>query len=283
MSIYNIDGTMLDACYDINKNVLQKVYDISENIIFTMGVDSPYIDGRILLFEDDFESFNENMWMCEIGNVRNYNTELQCYRAENVSIENSMLVLTAKRESYGGKEWTSGSISGQTLQNFKYGRVEAKIKFPNITGSFGAFWMLGSNFWKEYVDGEQPINNGVLWAKCGEIDIAETIPGKATYTQANIWTYGGQSYAYKRSPSINIDEWHVYGIEWTEDDIDFMVDDEVYLTISGISTNDDLQAYRLPMYMILNHAVGSSGGTPSDDVEEMKMYVDWVRIHAPLY
>ena len=62
-----------------------------------------------------------------------------------------------------------------------------------------------------------------------------------------------------------------------------MVDDEVYLTISGISTNDDLQAYRLPMYMILNHAVGSSGGTPLDDVEEMKMYVDWVRIHAPLY
>ena len=275
MSVYNLAGTELATIYDINENSLQTAYDINKNIV--------YQSGRTLLFEDDFDIFDSSKWVYEIGNVRNYDTELQCYRSQNVSVENSCLVLTAKRETYGGKEWTSGSISGQTLQSFKYGRFEAKIKFPNMIGAFGAFWMVGSNFWKEYVDGGRPTNHGVIWPKCGEIDITETIPGNATTAQANMWTYTGSSMGTGRSANMVSSEWHIYAMEWTSEYIAIFLDGVEFKrwTFSDYSASE-VQAYHLPFYMILNLAVGASGGTPASSTSEMKMYVDWVRVYAPL-
>lgn len=279
--IYDIGGALSNLEYSFSGGILKSVYDIYGNAIKN-GVDSPYIEGRKLIFEDDFNTLDLQYWSYELGDVRNRSLELQCYKQENVTVEDSMLVLTAKKEAYGGKTWTSGSITGQRKQKFQYGRFEARIKFPDISGGFGAFWLLGSNFWYDYVDGGIPISNGVLWPKCGEIDIVETIPGKADNIQGNIWKYSGGSYKSARSQSIELSDWHIYGVELTETQVEFFVDDNVYMTITGIDTNDDMRAYRLPMYMILNLAVGSYGGTPADDLEEIKMYVDWVRVHAPI-
>lgn len=277
MGIYSHEGQPLSSAFDVNGNSLTKAHDISGDIIFPQGSE------RVLIFEDDFNTFDESMWMCELGLVRNTNSELQCYRAENVSIADSCLVLTAKRESYGGKSWTSGSITGQTLQSFKYGRFEAKIKFPNIVGAFGAFWMAGANFWKEYVDGGRSTNHGVIWPACGEIDITETIPGNSSTAQANMWTYTGSSMGAGRSGAIVSSDWNIYACEWTDEYVAIHVNDIEYKrwSFSDYSASA-VQAYHLPFYMILNLAVGASGGTPSASTNEMKMYVDWVRVYAPL-
>lgn len=280
MSVYDKAGNVLENIYSESGISLATAYDKDGEIVFS---EDPYIPGRTLVFEDDFDSFDSEMWMCEIGNVRNYNTELQCYRSQNVSIEDSCLVLTAKRESYGGKDWTSGSISGQTLQSFQFGRFEARIKFPNVGGAFGAFWMVGSNFWKEYVDGDRPINHGTIWPECGEIDITETIPGNATTAQANMWSYTGSSLGAGRSGTIVSSDWNVYAVEWTSEYVAVFVNDVEYKrwAFSDYSASA-VQAYQLPFYMILNLAVGASGGTPASGTTEMKMYVDWVRVYAPL-
>ena len=277
MSVYNANGDKINALYGVDNTELDKAYDVLGNVVFDDSSE------RRILFFDDFNSFDSAMWMCEIGNVRNYSSELQCYRAENVSVENSCLVLTAKRESYGGKNWTSGSISGQTLQSFKYGRFEARIKFPNVAGAFGAFWMAGSNFWKEYVDGGRPTNHGTIWPACGEIDIDETIPGNATTAQGNMWTYTGGSMGTGRSGSIISSDWNIYACEWTSEYVAVFVNGTEYKrwTFSDYSSSA-VQAYQLPFYMILNLAVGASGGTPASSTSEMKMYVDWVRVYAPL-
>ena len=261
--VYNKSGAQTDA------------YDIDGNL-----VSAPQ---RVLVFEDDFDSFNSSMWVKEVGNVRNYNTELQCYREQNVAIENSCLVLTAKKENYGGKAWTSGSISGQTKQAFSFGRYEAKIKFPNLMGAFGAFWCLGSNFWKEYVDGGQPTNHGVLWPECGEIDITETMPGNSDVAQANLWSYTGTSLGSGTSSEIISSQWHIYAVERTSEYIAISIDGTEFKrwTFSDYQAST-VQAYQLPFYMILNLAVGASGGIPDASTTEMKMYVDWVRVYAPL-
>ena len=41
-------------------------------------------------------------------------------------------------------------------------------------------------------------------------------------------------------------------------------------------------SWQRPMYLILNMAVGSTGGTPAADCTSMKMEVDWVRVYAPV-
>lgn len=277
MAVYNKSGNELNSVYKADGTELQNAYDKSGNLVYSKSSE------RQVIFEDDFNSFDSSKWVYEIGNVRNYNTEQQCYRAENVSIEDSCLVLTAKRESYGGKNWTSGSISGQTIQAFTYGRFEAKIKFPNVVGAFGAFWMVGSNFWKEYVDGDRPINHGVIWPRCGEIDIDETIPGDATVAKATMWTYTGGSMGTGISGNITSSDWHVYAVEWTSEYVAAFVDGVEYTrwTFSNYDASA-VQAYHLPFYMILNLAVGAAGGAPSDSTTQMKMYVDWVRVYAPL-
>lgn len=286
MAIYWKDGTEAISAYSVGGGDLDSAYDVNGDLIFTKydpPSPDPYIEGRTIVFEDNFNFFNAQKWVKEVGIVRNYDTELQCYREENVGIEDSCLVLTAKRESYGGKNWTSGSISGQTIQAITYGRFEAKIKFPNVVGAFGAFWLVGSNFWKEYVDGGRPTNHGEIWPKCGEIDVTETIPGNSNVAQANMWTYTGSSMGGGRSGTIDSSQWHIYAIEWTENYVAALVDGVEYKrwTFSDYSASA-VQAYHLPFYMILNLAVGAAGGTPDASTTEMKMFVDWVRVYAPL-
>lgn len=279
--IYDVTGVNLNKAYSIEGNDVSTAYDVDGDVVFTPF--DPYIDGRTLIYEDDFNSFDSSMWGYELGTPRNADREIQCYREENVTIEDSCLVLTAKRESYGGKAWTSGSITGQRKQEFKYGRFEAKIKFPNLIGAFGAFWLVGSNFWKEYTDGGKSTSYGEIWPKCGEIDVQETIPGNATTAQANMWTYTGSSMGLGRSASMVSSEWHIYAMEWTSEYIAIFLDDVEYKrwTFADYDASA-VQAYHLPFYMILNMAVGASGGTPADSTTEMKMYVDWVRVYAPL-
>ncbi len=67
------------------------------------------------------------------------------YRRENATVENGQLVITAKRESFGGFNYTSASMKTAGRKSWKYGKIEARIKMPAFSGIWPAFWMLGDN------------------------------------------------------------------------------------------------------------------------------------------
>ena len=56
--------------------------------------------------------------------------------------------------------------------------------------------------------------------------------------------------------------------------------------IDGVETGrtdiSNIESWHRPMYIILNTAVGSTGGYPADDCTSIKMEVDWVRVYAPV-
>lgn len=56
--------------------------------------------------------------------------------------------------------------------------------------------------------------------------------------------------------------------------------------IDGVETGrtdiSNIESWHRPMYIILNMAVGSTGGYPADDCTSIKMEVDWVRVYAPV-
>lgn len=287
MAIYDKNGNELYIAYDKNGDEITAAYDAQGNIVYAKydpPSDDPYIDGRTLVFEDNFNFFNSQKWTPVIGTWIATQNASQMYREPNISFADSCLILTAKKESYGGRTWTSGAITGQLKQSFLYGRIEAKIKFPGVKGAFAAFWMVGSNFWKEFVDDKSdPINHGTIWPKSGEIDITETIPGDTTAAQANLWKYSGGFFGAGRSRTIVLSNWNVYAIEWTDKYIAALVNGNEYKrwTFANYDAND-VQAYHLPFYILLNLAIGLNGGTPAESTTEMKMYVDWVRVYAPL-
>ena len=69
-------------------------------------------DGYSLIWSDEFDgtALNERNWDIEVSGSGGGNNELQYYRRENVAVTDGNLVITARRENYQGKAFTSGRI-----------------------------------------------------------------------------------------------------------------------------------------------------------------------------
>jgi len=81
----------------------------------------------------------------------------------NVSLDGKGdLVITARKENYGGFPYTSARVETQGKFSFTYGRIEARMKLPEGQGIYPIFWLLGSNI------------NEVRWPTSGEIDVMES-------------------------------------------------------------------------------------------------------------
>src|SRR5688572_8950844 len=100
-----------------------------------------------LVWSDEFNGAIGPDWVFETGNGSSGwgNNELEYYRRENAGIENNALVINARREDFGGFRYTSARMKTQGIRNFKYGKIEARMKLPSFMGAWPAFWALGAN------------------------------------------------------------------------------------------------------------------------------------------
>ncbi len=75
---------------------------------------------------------------------------------ENVEVKDGLLYLTARKESRGGQDWTSGSI--WTNREFHFGYMECRYKYAEGPGLNNAFWTWNS--YKHKYPYELDINEG---------------------------------------------------------------------------------------------------------------------------
>ncbi len=244
-----------------------------------------------LVWSDEFngEGLDLNKWSYELGNAYNGwgNYEAQYYQKENVYVTDGKLVIEAKREDVDGCQYTSGRIrtvteDGEVLFSTKYGKIEARISMPAMAGMWPAFWMM-------------PVENKYgQWPLSGEIDIVEArgridneINGTIHYGEALPNNkQSGTKYTLKKD---TIKDFHVYAVEWTPDEIKWLIDGEVYGTSSNwytVDKNEEVLDYPAPFdqsfYLLLNLAVGGTydeGVMPEEDMVSEKMYVDYVRVY----
>lgn len=234
-----------------------------------------------LVMEDNFDvdgAPNPNIWTYDIGGNGWGNNELQYYtdRADNVVVQNGYLIITAKQENYQEASYTSARLKTQNLFNKKYGRFEARIKLPQGKGLWPAFWMLGSNFEQ---DG---------WPQCGEIDIMEYLGNKPIEV---FGTLHGPGFAGAESISKKYTlqngrfdtDFHVFGIEWTENYINWYVDDVLYsqITREKVAEEGGEWVFDNEFFMILNIAVGGNlpGNPDANTMFPQRMIVDYVRVY----
>ena len=245
------------------------------------------LEGRLLVWHDEFEDAELNLKKWRYATHNSGGSEQQAYtfgRSQNVRIENNTLILEALKDSYiDGYTWSSGRIDTCGLGGFKYGRIEAKLKYDVVSGAFPAFWTIGTCAYYptgENVHGIQ-YSKGTQWAQNGELDVFEGRGTNTTISQGGWYNQddgkGNMSMEFGHKTDVDASEYHIYAIEWTETTITSYIDGVKTGTkdISGITS------WHRPHYLILNMAVGSTGGTPADDCTSMKMYVDWVRVYAP--
>lgn len=250
-----------------------------EAAIPTEGYTTPTsYDGMTLVWSDEFDgtALNEDNWTHEIGTGNNGwgNSELQYYRPENTSMQEGNLVICAKEETFGGSDYTSSRIITADKQTFQYGRIDIRAVLPEGKGLWPATWMLGSNF---FSDG---------WPKCGEIDIMELVGHQPNRVYGTVH-YGenvGEHQQRGGSKSLPAglkysDEYNVFSLVWKENEIRWLVNDQLYFLVSK---NDigDVYPFNNEFFFIFNVAVG--GQWPGDPgpatVFPQQMIVDYVRV-----
>ena len=238
-----------------------------------------------LVMEDDFDadgSPNSAMWGYDIGVGSNAdgwgNNELQYYtdRSENVKVENGALVITAKKESFNGASYTSARLLTKGLFEQTYGRYEARIQLPYGQGVWPAFWLLGNN-----CDQEE-----FIWPRCGEIDIMEYRGQEPTKISGSVHGLGyAGSEAITKSYSLQNDrfdtDFHIFGIEWAPEYINFYVDDVLYNQITPADVTGEW-VFDKPFYIIMNLAIGGNfvGAPNNETIFPQSMIIDYVRVYS---
>lgn len=226
-------------------------------------------DGAYVI--DDFSSntIDSNKWGYELGYVRN--NETQRYTNTNAEINDGILALRGKKASDGS--WTSSSIISKGHFAFMYGKIVARVRACNYNGAFGAFWTLGDSFEFGYKENASPDTLGEWWAYCGEFDVMEFYNGKLTCgTFFNEKEESGRVWYNNYATG----DWHEFAMEWnTDGSLIFSIDGN---ELSRTSATDN-RAFHIPHYILLNQAIGASGGTPDSDTTEITQYVDWVKYY----
>jgi hypothetical protein len=226
-------------------------------------------DGAYVI--DDFSSntVDSNKWSYELGYVRN--GETQKYTNTNAVVNDGILALRGLKASDGS--WTSASIISKGHFAFMYGKIVARVRACNYNGAFGAFWTLGDSFEFGYKENGNPDTLGEWWAYCGEFDVMEFYNGKLTCgTFFNEKEESGRVW-YNNYPT---GDWHEFAMEWnTDGSLIFSIDGH---ELSRTSATDN-RAFHIPHFILLNQAIGASGGTPDSNTTEITQYVDWVKYY----
>lgn len=225
-----------------------------------------------LVWRDEFDNSIGPDWVFETGNGSSGwgNNELEYYRRENATVENGQLVITAKRESFGGFNYTSARMKTQGRKSWTYGKIEARIAIPAFSGAWPAFWMLGDNI------------GTVGWPACGEIDIMEHVNTEPNAVGTIHWRGPSNEHAsYTGSTPVNVTSYHVYTIEWNSSSIKWFVDGVQYNEANIQNNINSTEEFHRNFFILLNFAIG--GNWPGFNIDNnafpAKMYVDWVRVY----
>jgi beta-glucanase (GH16 family) len=204
------------------------------------------------------------------------NNELEYYtdRAENLFFQDGKLVIEARKENYGGKNYTSSKILTSGKKSFKFGRIDIRAKLPKGKGIWPALWLLPQN----------NVYGG--WPRSGEIDLMEMIGHEANRVYATLHFGPGPGSTqigrnYTLPSGIFNDEFHVFSLEWKLDQIKWLVDGQVYSTVNKADLGANTYPFNESFYLIFNMAVGGNwpGSPDASTVFPQWLVVDYVRVY----
>lgn len=178
----------------------------------------------------------------------------------NISHRKRHVYLNNKKEHKSGKNWTTGSMSSN--KTFSYGYYECRMKISASLGINNSFWLYCWNktdklhaFEIDIVEGHYPnIMNSTIHDRGTKISSQ-----KKTITNKFI------------SNKTLYDDFHVYGLWWTADFLNFYLDGNLIWSTPNTCCHQEAT-------LVLGTAVLPWAGKISDSIDGTSMEVDYVRI-----
>ncbi len=231
--------------------------------------------GWVYTWGDEFNGnkLDRSKWGYELGVIRNKGAS-QAYTKKAVQVKGGKLVITSRAKKTpcvtfkeGSEDWraqirtqpySSGSVTTKDTMEFKPGsRLEVRARIPSVKGSWPAIWMIH--------------HNGLGWPACGETDILEHISQHKDkcYSTFHWGANGTQQHRSKGEAPVvpgMTKGWHVYSLEWTEEEMVIRIDDTVTgrLRLDSVTYADGSNPFRQPAHLILNTAIGGPGTWPEE-------------------
>ena len=246
-----------------------------------------------VIFFDDFTGNNLNTQWTAMNRHGDYsNSEQQCYLPANVTVSGSYLNImsqvqtqTCGDSTHAPSTWnyTSGMVQWTSF-NFQYGTIEFRAKFagPAGSGAWPAAWMLGINCQASNIQSADNVL-GCNWPQNGsrEMDLVEVNPsGHDITVNLNTFDTNQTQHSCGVDTTDVTQNFHVYDVIWTSSSVILKVDGGVGCSLSTAIPTE-------PMFLIMNNAIGGSGGCPNggncpnNSTFPQNMLVDYVKITQP--
>ncbi len=249
-----------------------------------------------LVWSDEFEGaqIDFHKWEREENNYGGGNNERQAYRTDPKYsfVKNGSLHIAVYRDPHTTSDGKTQPYSSARLRTMKrgdwtFGRFEIRARMPDGQGIWPAIWMMPTN---------SPYGG---WAAGGEIDIVESRGSKVQETLGALH-FGGKwpdnvhlDHTYRFPARNAAEDFHVYALEWTADEISWFVDGVKWRTRrkaewwSAGARKNPSAPYDQPFHLILNVAVDGRFFENEDQKADripanrfpQVMQVDYVRVY----
>ena len=261
-------------------------------------IDIPEVDVEYtnLVWEDQFDTpgvVDPSKWHHQtqviIPGVGWANGEEQHYtnRVDNSFVDASgFLNIVAKQEIYTDqgltKNYTSARLNSKFA--FTFGRVDVRAKIPVGAGTWPAIWTLGKNINENgaYWDSQYGTTS---WPACGEIDMMEhgIFPTEdINYIKSSLHTpccYAGNPNGGGTIASDLENEFHVYSLNWSPDEITFLLDGVSFYTYNPAVKDNSTWPFIEDQFLLLNLAMGGIAGNISSGFDQATMLIDYVKVY----
>lgn len=232
------------------------------------------------MWSDEFDlagAPDASKWGYDIGGDGWGNNELQYYTnsTNNAKVENGKLIITARKESLSGRNYTSARLVSKNKGDFLYGRIDVRAKLPAGRGTWPAIWMLPTDW----------TYGG--WPKSGEIDIMEHVgydPNNVVitvHTEAYNHGINTQKGASKKIATA-LTDFHNYRVDWTPYAIRGYIDDELVFTFINDGKGSAAWPFDKRFHLLLNLAIGGNWGGAQgvdDSIFPATFEIDHVRVY----
>lgn len=237
-----------------------------------------------LVWNDEFntDSIDRTKWNFRAkmnqGDIKNTTDE------RNVTVEDGNLVMRTWKEDDGTFS-TNTSVTTDGVMSFKYGYLEIYANVSFVKGCWPSFWMQSKDVHRS-VDYLAEIDMFEIYDTKNEVssDIHKWYSGEEHYHA------GGRKWSYKFTRSLNLNnEYHLYGLGWTPDELYFTVDGKIYqrydLSQDFGERNDGMGGFHDPAYIIFNNFIFTENSSwKNPPVNEKTNWpitykIDWIRLY----